>query len=54
MIPKKGKRMAGSMAAMASGTTSVIQKIAISSSTKEHFASWTDTQISLDGLVLPY
>lgn len=33
MMPKKGKRMAGSMAAMASGMASVIQKMAISSRT---------------------
>lgn len=39
MTPKKGKRTAGSMAAMARGMASVIQKIAISSRTKEHSAS---------------
>lgn len=36
--------MAGSMAAMARGMTSVIQKMAISSRTKEHSASCADRQ----------
>lgn len=39
MMPKKGNKMAGSMAAMARGMTSVIQYTAISSKTKEHCAS---------------
>lgn len=45
-MPKAGKRMAGSMAAVARGMTSVIQKMAISSRTKEHCASCADTHTS--------
>lgn len=44
MMPKMGNKMAGSMAAIARGMTSVIQKTAISNKTKEHSASCTDTE----------
>lgn len=43
-MPKMGNKMAGSMAAIARGMTSVIQKTAISNKTKEHSASCTDTE----------
>lgn len=39
MMPNMGKRMAGSMAVMDSGITSVTQYIAINSNTNAHFAS---------------
>lgn len=46
MMPNMGKRMAGSMAVMDRGITSVTQYVAIISKTKAHFASFSDkTQV---------
>lgn len=46
MMPNMGKRMAGSMAVMDRGITSVTQYVAIISNTKAHFASYSDkTQV---------
>lgn len=47
MMPNMGNKMAGSMAVMERGITSVTQNTAISSSTKAHSASYRDkTQVT--------
>lgn len=42
MMPNMGKRMAGSMAVMDRGITSVTQYVAISSNTNAHSASYSN------------